>query len=41
MHVHITIIQEIQLLHTLADEIFGVGDFWLEIRVIIKILSHP
>ena len=20
---------------------FGVGDFWLEIRVIIKILSHP
>ena len=26
---------------TLAAEMFGVGDFWLEIRVIIKILSHP
>ena len=28
-------------LFTLAAEMFGVGDFWLEIRVIIKILSHP
>ena len=26
---------------TLAAEMFGVGDFWMEIRVIIKILSHP
>ena len=26
---------------TLGAEMFGVGDFWLEIRVIIKILSHP
>ena len=25
---------------TLAAEMFGVGDFWLEIRVIIK-MSHP
>ena len=25
----------------LAAEMFGVGDFWLEIRVVIKILSHP
>ena len=27
--------------YTLAAEMFGVGDFWLETRVIIKILSHP
>ena len=26
---------------TLAAEMFGVGAFWLEIRVVIKILSHP
>ena len=26
--------------YTLAAEMFGVGDFWLEIRVIIKILFH-
>ena len=25
---------------TLGAEMFGVGDFWLEIRVIINILSH-
>ena len=25
----------------LAAEMFGVGDFWLEIRLIINILSHP
>ena len=24
-----------------AAEMFGVGDFWLEIMVIIKLLSHP
>ena len=26
---------------TLAAEMFGVGDYWLEIRVVIKILSNP
>ena len=26
---------------TLAAEMFGVGDFWLKTRIIIKILSHP
>ena len=26
---------------TLGAEMFGMGDFWLEIRVIIKISSHP
>ena len=25
----------------LGAEMFGMGDFWLEIRVIIKISSHP
>ena len=29
------------LANTLAAEMFGVGDFWLKIRVIIKVLSHP
>ena len=24
-----------------GQEMFGVGDFWLETRVIIKILTHP
>jgi hypothetical protein len=25
----------------MGAEMFGVGDFWLEIKVIIKSLSHP
>jgi hypothetical protein len=28
-------------IYTLAAEMFGVDHFWLEIRVIIKILFHP
>jgi hypothetical protein len=27
--------------HTPGAEMFGVGDFWLETRVIIKISTHP
>ena len=27
--------------NTLRSKLFGVGDFWLETRVIIKIESHP
>ena len=29
------------MIHTLGAEMFGMGDFWLETRIIIKILSHP
>ena len=31
----------LKLLCTLAAEMFGVGDFWLETRIIIKISTHP
>ena len=27
--------------YTLGEKMFGVGDFWLETTIIIKIESHP
>ena len=34
-------ITNILIIYTLWAEMFEVGDFWLETRVIIKILTHP